>query len=301
MAFDSETNSRNLTVLIGDNVEVLISFHTVDTDELSVNLKRHARSSGECYIITSSNGSSTFGGGDCSDSHSCSFVTSDVNNRHQGFFNDRSTGILTQICVLINLGLDFRRDEVCESTSSNCTSDSRLHEGDLSTSDTNFVKSLGHVRKSLERSVTRNYLESLVDSLFDTILFDRTSELDTARLCNFVSEGFNVIELIPCIEFDGSVLVLKGHVNFNFADCIRRSFETVVNFTRSRNVHGVILSVLFAFQFGLGHVGVGLLNIGDVIIDFPCDKLGLVVVAEGILVACFDITFNHNCDFLLLN
>ena len=297
MAFYSEANSRNVTVLVGDDVEVLIGFHTVDTDELSVDLERNARSSGESDVVTDDSCGFCTLTGDCRNSHSCGFRTTDSNDRHEAFFDNGGAGILTEVSVLINLGLDFRRDEVCETAVCDFTGDSRLHEGNLSTCDTDFVKGLGHVRKGLEVSGTGSNLESLVDGLVDSVLFDRTCELDTARLCDFVSERFNIGELVPCVEFNGSVLVLEGHVDLDFVDCVRIGFEAVHDLARIRDIDGIGLAVLLAFEFALSHVAVGFLEVREVIVDFACDELGFVVV--GKLVS--EILICHNVLILFKN
>ena len=273
MTLDCEANFRNLAVLVSDDIEVLISFHTVETDNLyAFELVRSVRRTGETSdVITDDSCRFIAVTGDVSDCEGSSFSTSDIDNRHKVIFNNGSTSILAQISVLINLRLDFRRDEVSETAVSDGTCDSRLDESYLRASHRDFIESLGHIGESLEVCRTDDNLECLGNGIFDDFLFNRAGELATSRTSDFVSEGFNVAELVPCIEFDGSVLVLKRNRNSVFSDSVRRCFETVMNFTRIGQINGIRVTVLFTLEFALGHVRFCFLGVRHVVVNFTCD------------------------------
>ena len=78
----------------------------------------------------------------------------------------------------------------------------------------------------------------------DNILFDVAGELESTRLQNFLSKGFDVVEIVPDVGFNGSVLVLHVSSELDFVDGVRICDDTIRNRTSVNKV-----SVDFGAEF----------------------------------------------------
>ena len=275
--------------------ERLVGFHTgfvqeVDTRNSvsSTFVEGLARGSGDCtHSVTNNRGHTADGFLNRSEGDGRSRIhrRRHLHDRHKHLFNTGSTGVLAQILGAIDVTLDVIREELAETSVSNLAVDGRRLEVNLTTRNGEFVELSSSVGKKLEvRSGhtanlrSNNSLHTAKHVAVDNILFDGASELESTRLQDFLSEGFDVVEIVPDVGFDGRIFILHPCSELDFIDGVRISDDTIGNGTSVNKVSVDFCAVLFTLEFGLRVLLFGSTNKRHIVTDSRGKHFELLLV-----------------------